>query len=100
MVAPAPVGLSGGLASAHLIALILIAKYWDHLPLYRQARQYKRYGCEFSQESMVRWVAKAGEWLDRIHERMKWELLQGNAAPLFTRCSSPASALESTPTPT
>ena len=78
VVAPAPVRLSGGLASAHLIALILIAKYWDHLPLYRQARQYKRYGCELSQESMVRWVAKAGEWLDRIHERMKWELLQGN----------------------
>jgi transposase len=78
VVAPAPVRLSGGIASAHLIALILIAKYWDHLPLHRQARQYKRYGCELSQESMVRWVAKAGEWLDPIHERMRWELLQGN----------------------
>ena len=76
--APAPVRLSGGIASAHLVALILIAKYWDHLPLHRQARQYKRYGCELSVESMVRWVARAGEWLDRIHQRMRWELLQGN----------------------
>jgi transposase len=78
VVAPAKVRLSGGIASAHLIALILIAKYWDHLPLHRQARQYKRYGCELSTESMVRWVARAGEWLERIHERMRWELLQGN----------------------
>lgn len=78
VVAPAPVRLSGGIASAHLIALILIAKYWDHLPLHRQVRQYKRYGCELSPESMVRWVAKAGEWLDPIHKRMRWELLQGN----------------------
>jgi transposase len=78
VVAPAPVRLSGGIASAHLIALILIAKYWDHLPLHRQVRQYRRYGCELSLDSMVRWVAKAGEWLDRIHERMRWELLQGD----------------------
>ena len=78
VIAPAPVRLSGGLASAHLIALFLIAKYWDHLPLTRQVRQYKRYGCEFSIESMVRWVKKAGEWLGPIHEQMRWELLQGN----------------------
>ena len=78
VVAPAPVRLSGGIASARLVALILIAKYWDHLPLHRQSRQYKRYGCELSVESMVRWVARAGEWLEPIHKRMRWELLQGN----------------------
>ncbi|MFQ3243320.1 MAG: transposase [Lentimonas sp.] len=78
VVAPAPVRLSGGIASAHFIALILIAKYWDHLPLTRQVRQYKRYGCEFAIESMVRWVKKAGEWLGPIHEQMRWELLQGD----------------------
>jgi hypothetical protein len=72
------VRLSGGIASAHLIALILIAKYWDHLPLTRQVKQYKRYGCEFAIESMVRWVKKAGDWLGPIHEQMRWELLQGD----------------------
>jgi transposase len=78
VVAPAPLRVSGGLASSHLIALILVAKYWDHLPLHRQVRQYKRYGCELALESMVRWVAKAGEWLEPIHQRMRWELLQGD----------------------
>jgi len=78
VIAPAPVRLSGGIASAHLIALILIAKYWDHLPLTRQVKQYKRYGCEFAIESMVRWVKKAGDWLGPIHEQMRWELLQGD----------------------
>jgi transposase len=86
VVAPAPVRLSGGIASAHLIALILIAKYWDHLPLHRQVGQYKRYGCELSLDSMVRWVAKAGEWLDRIHQRMRWELLQGNYIQVDETC--------------
>ena len=78
VIASAPVRLSGGIASAHFIALMLIAKYWDHLPLTRQVRQYKRYGCEFAIESMVRWVKKAGEWLGPIHEQMRWELLQGD----------------------
>lgn len=78
VVAPAKPRVVEGIASANLVALILIAKFIDHLPLYRQAKTYRRHGCDFSLKSMVRWVGQAAEWLRPIYDHMAWELLQGN----------------------
>jgi len=78
VVAPAKPRVVEGLASANLLALIIIAKFLDHLPLHRQAKIYKRHGCEFAPTSMVRWVEKAAQWLKPIYDHMAWELLQGN----------------------
>lgn len=78
VVAPAKPRVVEGLASANLLALIVISKFLDHLPLHRQAKIYKRQGCEFAASSMVRWVEKVADWLAPIYHHMAWELLQGN----------------------
>lgn len=78
VIAPALVRVVGGLASANLLALIMVSKFLDHLPLFRQAKIFKRQGCALAVESMVRWVEKVSDWLRPIYDQMSWELLHGN----------------------
>lgn len=78
VIAPAPVRVVSGLASAGLLALIMVQKFLDHLPLARQAKIFKRHGCKLSVKSMVRWVEKVSIWIEPIYDQMLWELLQGN----------------------
>ena len=56
----------------------MVQKFIDHLPLTRQAKIFKRYGCKLSVKSMVRWVEKVSVWIDPIYDLMLWELLQGD----------------------
>jgi hypothetical protein len=42
---------------AQLLSHILIGKYVDHLPLYRQQKQIKRLGVEISEKTICGWVA-------------------------------------------
>jgi transposase len=42
-----------------LVAHVLIAKYCDHLPLYRQSEIYAREGVEIARSTMADWVGKA-----------------------------------------
>ena len=45
MQAPAPTRLiEGGLPTEAMVAQVLVSKYADHLPLYRQAQIYARQG--------------------------------------------------------
>lgn len=78
VIAPAPVRVVSGLASANLLALIMVSKFLDHLPLFRQAKIFKRQGCILAVESMVRWVEKVSDWIRPIYDQMSWELLHGN----------------------
>jgi transposase len=48
-----------GLAGPGLLAHILIAKYADHLPLYRQSEIYEREGVELDRSTMADWVGGA-----------------------------------------
>jgi transposase len=78
VIAKAPVRVVEGLVAANLLAWILVSKFVDHLPLNRQARMLKRYGCEFSLESMVRWVERGASWIEPIYQMMSLELLEGD----------------------
>src|SRR3954452_20808104 len=51
-----------GRPGAGLLAHILVAKYCDHLPLYRQAGIYARDGVDFDRAVMAGWVGKS-VWL-------------------------------------
>src|SRR5512132_1567935 len=42
-----------------LLAHVLVSKYCDHLPLYRQAQIYEREGVELDRATMADWVGKA-----------------------------------------
>ena len=50
-----------GIATAGLIAHIVISKFADSLPLYRQEKIFFRYGIEITRSTMAGWVVKAAE---------------------------------------
>ena len=58
--APARASLiEGGLPTEGLLAHVLISKYGDHLPLYRQSQIYARLGLELHRATLANWVGKA-----------------------------------------
>ena len=69
--APAPERvIAGGLATPALLAHVLVSKYADHLPLYRQSRIFARHGVELGRSTLAGWVGGACWWLDALHERL------------------------------
>jgi transposase len=67
-----------GQAGASLIAHVLLSKYDDHLPLYRQQQQFARLGVNFSRQTLCDWVEHGAQWLQAIVREMKAELLRGD----------------------
>ena len=49
-----------GIAGPGLLARILVAKFADHQPLYRQSAIYARHGVELDRSTMARWVGACG----------------------------------------
>ncbi len=69
--APAPERpIAGGLATPALLAQVLVAKYCDHLPLYRQAQIFARHGVEIERSTLAGWVGGACWWLSALHEKL------------------------------
>ena len=69
--APAPAHLiEGALPSEALIAHVLVSKYADHLPLYRQSQVYARSGIELHRSTLAGWAGKAAFHLRPIVDRM------------------------------
>ena len=77
--APAPERLiEGGLPTENLIAAVVVAKYADHLPLYRQAQIYGRQGVELDRSTLADWSGRAAFALRPVYERLL-EVLKGSA---------------------
>jgi transposase len=78
--APAPARIiEKSLVSDQVVINTVIAKYSDHLPLYRQSVILEREaGVEISRATMDGWVMRVGELLIPIAETMGWELLGGS----------------------
>ena len=69
--APAPARLiEGGIPTEATVAHVLVAKYADHLPLYRQARIYARQGVSLDRSTLADWVGKAAFLLRPVHARL------------------------------
>ncbi|WP_291830422.1 IS66 family transposase, partial [Bosea sp. (in: a-proteobacteria)] len=69
--APAPARLvEGGIPTEATVAHVLVAKYADHLPLYRQAQIYGRQGVNLDRSTLADWVGKAAFLLRPVHERL------------------------------
>jgi transposase len=67
--APAPsLPIHRGLASPGLLAHVLVAKYCDHLPLYRQAEIYAREGVELDRSTMADWVGQSARLMRPLVE--------------------------------
>ncbi|HZD31080.1 MAG TPA: IS66 family transposase [Candidatus Angelobacter sp.] len=67
--APAPERpIDGGMATEALLAHVLVNKYADHLPLYRQAQIFARQGVTLDRSTLCTWVGRACWWLAPLHE--------------------------------
>jgi transposase len=54
-----------------LLAQVLVSKYVDHLPLYRQSRIFDRFGIELARSTLCDWVAVCVEELEPIVAELK-----------------------------
>jgi transposase len=76
LVAPRPDGCQERcIAVPGLLAQILVAKYPDHLPLYRLKSIYcSRHQVWLPRQTMVRWVEFTAEWLEPIYKEIRREV--------------------------
>jgi transposase len=64
----------GGLPTEALIAQVVVAKFGDHLPFYRQAEIYARQGLVLDRASLGNWAGRAAFHLRPIAEHMRAHL--------------------------
>lgn len=68
-----------GLASDRVMIETVVAKYCDHLPLYRQEAMIEREaGVEISRATLDGWVMRVGELLQPVADAMRQELLRAS----------------------
>jgi transposase len=79
VIAPLPDCLQErGLATPGLLAQVLVSKYCDHLPLYRQEHIYRqRHGVALPRQTLARWVELAADWLRPIYDHIRTGVLAG-----------------------
>jgi transposase len=69
--APAPERpIAKGMASSALLAHVLVSKYCDHTPLYRQSQIFARQGVELDRSTLANWVGGACWWLEPLQARL------------------------------
>ena len=64
-----------GLATTGLLAHVLVAKYADHLPLYRQEGIYARAGVPLSRSTLAQWVGSCGVQLQPLVDALRLAVL-------------------------
>ena len=65
-----------GIPTTGLLAQVLVAKYADHLPLYRQEAIFGRAGLAIPRSTLAQWVGSCGVQLQPLVDAMRTELLQ------------------------
>src|SRR5690606_16291188 len=67
--------IARGLAGAGLLAHVLVSKYCDHLPLYRQSAIYAREGVELARSTLADWVGDSHGLLQPLVEAIRRHVL-------------------------
>ncbi len=69
VVAPAPERpIDGGMATEALIAHVLVSKFCDSLPLYRQSQMLARQGIALDRSTLSNWVGRTCWWLTPLYD--------------------------------
>jgi len=90
-IAPPPVQLlPKTIATAGLIASVVVEKFTDGLPLYRQAARFSREGIEISRGTLSNWVVRVGELCSPLLEVLREDL---RAGPLINADETPVQVL-------
>ncbi len=76
--APAPARpIDQGLPGPSLLAHVLVSKFADHLPLYRQSEMYAREGIDLSRSTLAGWVGAASELLAPLVDQIRSHVMAG-----------------------
>ena len=76
MTPPAPPRpIPGSYAGPGLLAQVLVSKYDDHLPLYRQAEIYRRGGVDLARSTLCDWVGGATALLEPVASAIRRSVL-------------------------
>jgi transposase len=62
--------IEGGMPTEATIASVIVSKYADHLPLYRQSQIYARQGVDIDRSTLAFWVGKAAYELRPVHDAL------------------------------
>jgi transposase len=85
-----PRPIARGIAGPGLIAQIVVAKFGDHLPLYRQEDFFTRHGLHIPRSTLCDWVQAAAELVRPLYERQKELVLQ---SPVLWTDDTPVTVL-------
>jgi len=76
VVAPPPsLPIERGRPGPGLLAHVLVAKYADHLPLYRQSEIYARHGVDLERSTLADWVGRSSALLEPLIEALRKEVM-------------------------
>ena len=67
-----------GIPTPGALSHVILSKYADHLPLYRQEKIFQRMGVDIPRNTLCDWVMKCSKLLTPVYELMKNDLLQAN----------------------
>jgi transposase len=80
-----------GIPTTGLLAQVLVAKYQDHLPLYRQEHIFGRAGFEISRSTLASWVGQCGVQLQPLVDALKAVMLR---SPVLHADETPVAMLK------
>ncbi|SFY45513.1 Transposase [Paracoccus pantotrophus] len=83
--------IPGSMAGPGLLAQILVSKFDDHLPLYRQHEIFARMGADIPDSTLLGWCGRAMKVLTPVIERIEAEVM---AAPILHADDTPIRVLE------
>ena len=72
----APHIIDKGIPTTGLLAQVLVAKYLDHLPLYRQEAIFERAGLVIARSTLAQWVGECGVQLQPLVDALVAEMLK------------------------
>ena len=86
----APTIIDRGLAAPGLLAQVVIQKYVDHVPLYRQEAIFARHGIVLKRTMLAEWMGRVGLALDPLFDALRIQLLK---APVLHADETPVAQL-------
>ena len=76
IIAPLPARpIDKGIAEPSLLAHVVIEKYVDHLPVYRQLQRFEREGITLSSSTLGDWISASADLLKPLYAALQDELL-------------------------
>ena len=67
--------IPGSMAGPNLLAHVLVSKFDDHLPLYRQHEIFARMGADIPESTLVGWCGRAMKTLSPLIERIEVDIM-------------------------